>query len=154
MLIDIIVGISFLVIGVCFFYLPYSIIKLYQLIKKSILNEKNIILHRKKIGLFFVLLGLLLVFVYFKNMFSKNVLYNAYREYYLGNFVKAENYCLQVLNKKPNDIEATFLLGKIYFTAEKYLVAKSVFLKLNDLNTPKKFQVEKYLETIDKKIKK
>ncbi|MEM4368620.1 MAG: hypothetical protein QXO21_06390 [Candidatus Anstonellales archaeon] len=149
------IGLTFIMIGICYFYLPNIIISVCQFIKKYILNEKIVILNNKKIGLFFITIGMLLVFLFAKDkIFLKNEFYSAYKEYYSGNFEKAERICLNLLYKNPNDTDVMFLLGKIYFSSGKYLLAKATFLRINNTNPKQKDEIEKFLNLIETRLQK
>lgn len=149
------IGFIFILVGVCYFYLPNVIINIFQFIKKHLLNEKVVILNNKKIGLFFILVGLVLIFLLVKDKaFLKNELYSAYKEYYSGNFDKAEKICLNLLNKNPNDTDAMFLLGKVYFSSGKYYLAKATFLRINSISPKRKNETEKFLNLIEVRLQK
>ncbi|MEN3014007.1 MAG: hypothetical protein ABDH23_05285 [Endomicrobiia bacterium] len=150
----IVLGFVFILTGLLYFYFPHIIIGVFQIIKKYIINEKVVILNNKKIGLFLISAGVIFILVSTRKIFIKNELYNAYREYYLRNFDKAEKICLDLLNKKPNDIDSMLLLGKIYFSSEKYLLAKATFLRVASMSPEKKQYVEKFIQLIDTKYKK
>lgn len=155
MILGLSIGLIFIIIGVCYFYIPSSIIKICQIIKRYILNEKIIILNGKKIGLLFILIGLIVIFLSTKDrLFSKDEFYTAYKEYYSGNFERAEKICLNLLRKNPNNIDVMFLLGRIYFSSGRYLLAKSTFLRINNTFPKRKYEIEKFINLIDERLKK
>ncbi|MCS7230864.1 MAG: hypothetical protein RMJ67_01790 [Elusimicrobiota bacterium] len=149
-----IIGLILILSGLIYFYLPNVVVNVYQIIKKYLLDEKTAILNGKKIGLVFMLTGTIFLLSIVMESVSQNKLYYAYKEYYLNNFDKAEKICLDLLNNKPNDVESMFLLGKIYFSSQKYLLAKATFLRVVSIAPSKKDKVEKFLKVIDSKLNK
>ncbi len=148
----IILGILLIIIGVIYLSKTFWIVMFCRLIQRYVFNEKIIILYGKKIGLIFILFGSLLLATRIKDLTNKNYLYVAHKEFYAKNFSSAEKICQTILQSKPNDTDALFLLGKIYFVTERYLLAKSTFLRVVSMEPSKEKKVEKYISIIDVKV--
>lgn len=149
----IVLGFVLILIGIVYFYKPTWIIKLCQLVKSYVFNERVVILYGKKIGLVFIMSGVIFIGVNVRNEIGRNDLYKAYKNYHTKKFETAEKICMSILKDQPNNTDALMLLGKIYFVTERYLLAKSTLLKIKDLPQTKKKEVEKYLNLIDMKLK-
>jgi hypothetical protein len=151
----IVLGIILFVIGLTFFYWPDKVVKFLEQVEKVLFNKRFIILQNKKIGFVFILISIILIFTNVKISTQKNLLYKAYTNFYTHNFVSTEKICLEIVNKQPNNTDAWMLLGKTYFITGRYLLAKSMFVKLktmSDVTERKKNEIEKYLMLIDKKL--
>ncbi len=148
----IILGIVFIIIGIIYSYKQSWILMFCKLVQTYIFNEKVIILHGKKIGLIFILFGILFIGTKLKSLTRKDYLYTAYKEFYSKNFSSAEKNCQTILQSQPNNADTLFLLGKIYFVTERYFLAKTTFLRVVNLEPSKEKEVEKYLIIINNKI--
>jgi tetratricopeptide (TPR) repeat protein len=150
-------GIVLVILGIAFFYWPNKIVKFLDWVEKNLFNKRSFILQSKKIGLVLVLIGVILVFTNVRVLTKKNLLYKAHTNFYTHDFASTERICLEIINKQPNNIDAWLLLGKTYFVTGRYLLAKSVFVKIKnmaDINEKKKKEIEKYIILIDKKLEK
>jgi len=146
-------SILLIIIGLLYFYFPNAIIKFFEFVNKHIFNERVVVLYGKKIGLIFILFGLLIFAVNIRYKFSKNKLYSAYKSFYSRNFVSAQKVCLDLLVEQPKNVDALELLGKIYLAQEKYNLAKNIFLKAKSLTTQNRQKIiDRYIELIDYKI--
>lgn len=150
----IIIGIILILVGLLYFYRQTVVIKICQFIKQYLTNERIVVLYGKKIGLFLVLVGIVFVGIGIQQITSKNKLYTAYKQFYSKNFDSAEYICNKLLKDNPNNTEAMFLLGKIYFVTGRYYQAKSLFHQMKNVgNKEKVLEAEKYITIIDDKIK-
>lgn len=150
----IIISIILISIGLLYFYSPNLIIKFCELVKKYIFNERVVILYGKKTGLVLVLLGFIIFTLQIRKNFNKNKLYSAYKKFYSYDFKATEKICLEILSEQPKNVDVLSLLGKVYFITERYLPAKSVFLKIKGLDPKKEKMADKYIEIIEKKLPK
>lgn len=148
----ILLGILLITIGVVYLFRPLWIMMFFELIHRYIFKERVIILYGKKIGLIFILFGILLIGTKIKNLTNRDYLYVAHKEFYRRNFSSAERICQTILQYNPNDTEALFLLGKIYFVTERYSLAKTTFLKITKIEPSKQKEIEKYILNIDRKL--
>jgi len=148
-MITIFVGITFVVIGFLYFYMPNIMIKLCEIAKKYLFNEKTIILNGKKIGLILFLLGCIVLTIKISRYYThRDKYYLATKEFYNRNFKNSEKLCLEILSVHPKNIFVLELLGKIYFATGRYDLAKNIFLKIKNLAPSKSDQMEKYLQRI------
>jgi len=105
---------------------------------KSLLEKENNIKYNKKIA------KLYWEFIYF------NLVDNDFKEFFLN---EIHSNLKKVLDKKPNDIEALFLLGKLYMSQKKYDEAFHIFSKINTKESVP-FLIELYFYKKDyKKVK-
>ncbi|MCS7151174.1 MAG: tetratricopeptide repeat protein [Endomicrobia bacterium] len=148
-MISIFIGIIFIVVGLLYIYKISLLIKICESIKKFLFNERIIILHGKKIGLFLILTGIVSIGVEIRKAVNRDLTYVAYKNYYSRNFTTAEKLCFEILNKQPKNSEVLMLLGKVYFAAGKYRQARIFFHKVLSIDESKRKEVERYLSMID-----
>lgn len=148
-MITIFVGIIFMALGFLYFYMPNVMIKLCEIWKKYLFNEKTIILYGKKIGLVFFLLGCVILTTKISRYYTKrDKYYLATKEFYQRNFKNSEKLCLEILSIQPKNIYVLELLGKTYFAMGRYDLAKNIFLRIKSLSPSKSDQMDKYLQQI------
>ncbi len=153
----IVLGIILFVIGLGFFYWPNIVVRFLEQVEKVFFNKRFLILQNKKIGLVFILISIIIIFTNIRMITQKNLFYKAYTNFYSHNFVSTEKICLDIVNKQPDNIDAWMLLGKTYFVTGRYLLAKSVFMRIKNMHNiseKNKKEVEKYFVLIDKKLEK
>jgi tetratricopeptide (TPR) repeat protein len=151
----IILSIILFILGLAIFYWPNKVINFINWLEKVLLNKKKLLLQNKKIGLFFILVSIILIFTNIRILTKKNVMYKAYTNFYSHNFATTEKVCQEILNQQPNNIDAWILLGKTYFVTGRFLLSKSVFTKIKNMSYIRekdKKEIEKYLLLIDKKL--
>ncbi|MCX5784792.1 MAG: hypothetical protein NTX59_03805 [Elusimicrobia bacterium] len=61
-------GLVFLLLGLGYVYKPEIIERLNRLLKETLLNDSYAALHRKELGLLFVLMGILLLYMGFSHL--------------------------------------------------------------------------------------
>lgn len=147
----IIASVALILIGLVFIYKVALVVKICELIKRYVINERILILHSKKIGLFLVLFGILIIGLEVWKATNYNPLYTIHKKYYAREFSAAEKLCLEMLMKQPSNADLWMLLGKIYFAAGKYSQAKVCFNKVLDINSSKHEEVKKYFSLIETK---
>lgn len=123
--------VSFL-IGLVYFYQPKLIITFNNFMKKVFFNDTQVLLNRKKIGIIYVLLSVVIFFigVYIpylqqnKEFIKEMKLYRVWHYYHQGNYDDAEKLSLEVFNVDRKNLTAMKQLALIYFVKGDYRKAK------------------------------
>jgi len=71
----IILSIILFILGLAIFYWPNKVINFINWLEKVLLNRKKLLLQNKKIGLFFILVSIILIFTNIRILTKKNVMY-------------------------------------------------------------------------------
>lgn len=95
----------FFCLGVLYFFFPRAIFAINDFVKKTLMDDMKVLLNRKKIALMYIVLSFILltakhaVLSYRKD--STSLLFQAYRNYYLGNYKKALLISQKILKNDP-----------------------------------------------------
>ncbi|MDI6640886.1 MAG: hypothetical protein QME68_01060 [Elusimicrobiota bacterium] len=128
----ILISIGVFLIGLAYFYQPKLIITFNNFMKKVFFNDTQVLLHRKKIGIIYVLLSAVIFFLGFyipylqqnKEFIKEIKLYRAWRYYHQGNYDMAEKLSLEVFNVDPKNLTVIKQLALVYFVKGDYRKAK------------------------------
>lgn len=113
------IGLGFFGLCLGYLYRPAVILRLYGLARDIFFNDTNVLLHRRRLGLFFFAIAVLFLYDGFNNLalersrqeVSPYYLVNqAYAAYRAAQYKEALDLCQQVVLKDPDNIHAWTLV--------------------------------------------
>jgi len=154
--------ISFVIflMGLSYLYWPKVVIKVNSMIRRILFNDVNVLLFRKKLGLIFILISVIIFYFAVNpprrpgnsadnNIFMREVirmkLYQAYRQYYTKDFETAAATVSFILSKAPGNIRALELAGMIHLAKGEKMNARAYFKRIIK-RSPGNRKVEKLLQ--------
>jgi len=143
----IVIGYILFFLGLVYIYYPGLILKINSIIKRYLFNDSFVMFHRKKIGLLYILISIIMIYygiIFFKSETSYKI-YQAYKNYCYGKYSKTEKICLEILNVEPNNIKAIEQLALVYFVMGDYKKAK-IYCKKFLSKQPENVKIQKILE--------
>jgi len=144
-----VVGIMCVAVGLVYLYSVSIALRACRFLRETVFSDRFVILHGRKIGLFMLLVGaLILAQVYTTRYVSTDVHYRIDRWYRARNLERAERAALAYLAEHPRDERMLGILVRIYVAGRRYEIARQTLLRIRNINPDRAQAVDEYLEKL------
>jgi len=145
----VVLGMFCVAAGLVCLYSATTVLRICRFLRETVFSDRSVILHGRKIGLFMLLTGVLvLAQVYTTRYVSADVHYRIDRWYRAGNLERAERAALAYLAEHPRDERMLGILVRIYVACRRYEIARQTLLRIKSLNPDRAQAVDEYLEKL------
>jgi len=132
-----------------YLYFPRVVLNVFRIVRDVVCSDRVVILHGRKIGLFALLIGgLILAQVYAVRFIRPDMYYRIDTWYRAGNLGRAEQAALAYLAEHPRDERMLDMLVRIYVAGKRYEIARQTLLRIRNLNPERAASVDAYIEKL------
>lgn len=145
----IVIGILCVVVGLSYLYAVRIVLRAYRFIREVLLADRSVILYGRKIGLFFLLVGILILAqTYTTHFIRQDVRYRIDDWYRTGQLERAERAALEYLASSPKDERVLDTLARIYVAMKRYEIARQTLLRIKAINPERTEAVDAYIQKL------